>query len=89
MGSNPVITTDLIAGVIEPNGRLLLEGDLLVVVHAASLQRSLPDVDSGGPEFASLLESRQTPGLFQLLLSRLPLGLLALGVGKPARRLED
>ena len=79
------LTTDLVAGVVKAHGGFLLEGNLLVVVHAAALQGPLSDADSGCPEFPPLLERGQTPGFFQLLLASLPLGLLALGVGQPVK----
>lgn len=82
----------LVARVVEADGRLLLEGDLGVVVDAALAavvrQGAAAHAHAGGAQLAPLLQRRQPARLLQLLLARLPLRLLALRVRQtsPATR---
>lgn len=49
--------------VIEALGRLLLKGDLSVVVHAPLFLPLLLDVDTSRPQLSALLEGSQPPGI--------------------------
>ncbi len=64
-----------------PHLRLLLEGDLFVVVDAAVAALELALLDARRTQLALLLQRRQTPCLLQLLLPRFALRLLAPKVG--------
>merc|ERR1719192_3029838 len=70
--------------VVEPNGRPLLKGNLLVVVDDPVPSGSIPQpgVNPRSTQFTPLLKTRQPPRFFKLLLASFPLRLLALSVRK-------
>ena len=76
-----LVLESFVGGVVEPGGGLLLEGHLLVVVDLpAPHAHQLAPADACRAQLPPLLERGQPARLLQLLLPRLPLGLLALRV---------
>mmetsp|Transcript_41558 Transcript_41558/g.124176 ORF Transcript_41558/g.124176 Transcript_41558/m.124176 type:complete len:451 (-) Transcript_41558:472-1824(-) len=68
---------------VEAHGWRCLEGNLLRVVNTSPVSELFGRRNTCGLQLAALLEGRQSSGLFELLLPRLPLGLLAARVGQP------